>query len=148
MSKKNRRVNVELISYGLYAKWSNSCDELPRFLKYSDKIPARIEAEFGFTLLITNGKGKNVDYIVKHPKISDENGNIEPPFLGSVPIRKSPFTVYLGETLWEPLEEKIGTWEIIAKIDGQVMAKKKFLIIDDKELFSDIIEKHKKDHIN
>ena len=147
MSKKKKPIITKLISYGLYAKWSNSCDELPKFLKHTTTIPGRIESEFGFMLEIKNGRGKNVDYVVKHPRFTDQNNNVEPIFTGTIPIRKSPFTVYIGETLWEPIDDKIGSWELTAKIDGKVIHREKFNIVKETTLFDELIEENSRRHI-
>jgi hypothetical protein len=147
MAKTKKEIIVKTEHYGLYAKWSNSCETLPKFLKYTTEIPARFEAEFGFTLLIKNGKNRSVDYTVIHPPFRDENGNIEPPFTGSLPIRKSPFRVYVGDTLWEPIEDKIGTWRFIAKIDNKIVEDKTFNIVDNTGLFEELITKYKNNHI-
>ena len=147
MSKKSKRVVCETVNYGLFAKWSNRCSELPKFLKFTKIIPARVEAEFGYTLNIVNGKGRSVDYTVYHPDFRDSSGAVEPTFIGSVPIRKSPFRVYIGDTLWEPISDKVGEWRFVAKIDGEVVEDMSFEIVNDTTLFSELIENNKDRHI-
>jgi hypothetical protein len=147
VAKKQGKIEVKTESWGLYAKWSNRCRELPKFLKFTAEIPARFEAEFGYILSVKNGKGKSVDYTVIHPPFTDQSGKVEPPFTGSIPIKPGKFEVYLGDTLWEPIEDKVGIWRVIAKIDGVVVEDKSFEIIDNPELHRELIDLHKNDHI-
>lgn len=147
MAKKQNKIDVKTVSWGLYAKWSNRCRELPRFLKFTTEIPARYESEFGYILKIKNGKGKSVDYTVIHPPFCDSQGNVEPPFTGSIPVRGGEFDVYIGDTLWEPIADKVGCWRVIAKIEGVTVEDRSFQILPDSSLHSEIIEKHKNDHI-
>ncbi len=147
MAKKQNKIECKTLSWGLYAKWSNSCRELPHFLKFTDQIPARFEAEFGYILQIKNGKGKTLDYTVIHPPFCDKDGNVQPPFTGSIPIRGGSFETYLGDTLWEPMSSMVGEWRFIAKIDGVVLEDRAFQIIDELSLHEEIIDSHKNDHI-
>ncbi len=142
-----KQLSVTTTSWGLYAKWSNRCRELPRFLKFTTIIPARIEAEFGYILKISGAKGKQVEYTVIHPPFLDEKGKTTPPFTGSIPIRSNPFEIYLGDTLWEPIGDKIGLWRFIAKIDGETVEDKSFTIVENTELFADLIDQFKHEHI-
>jgi len=142
-----KTVIVKTISWGLYAKWSNRCEELPRFLKFTTAIPARIESEFGYILKISGAKGKKLEYTVIHPSFRDETGAVEPPFTGSIPIRSNPFEIYLGDTLWEPLHDKIGLWRFVAKIEGETVEDRSFTIVDDLSLHADLIETHKNEHL-
>ncbi len=147
MAKKQSKMDVKTLSWGLYAKWSNRCRELPHFLKFTTEIPGRYEAEFGYILRVKNGKGKNIEYTVIHPPFCDEQGVTEPPFTGTIPIRGGEFEAYLGDTLWEPIEDKIGVWRVTAKIDGVVVEDRSFNIQSDKSLHKEIIDQHKNDHI-
>lgn len=147
MAKRSGTVTVTTVCCGLFAKWSNRCSELPRFLKFTSEIPARIESEFGFILKISGAKGKSVEYTVIHPPFRDENGRVEPPFTGSIPIRANPFEIYLGDTLWEPIHDKIGTWRFIAKIDGKTVEDKSFTIVDQPELHAQLIDQFAHEHI-
>ncbi len=147
MGKKQVKIEVKTVSWGLYAKWSNRCRELPKFLKFTTDIPARYESEFGYILKVKNGKGKSIDYVVHHPPFTDEEGNVEPSFTGSIPIKPGNFEAYLGDTLWEPIEDKVGEWRVVAKIDGVVVEDKTFTIHPDLDLHSELIDLHKNQHI-
>ncbi len=147
MAKKQKKIEVKTVSCGLYAKWSNRCGELPKFLKFTNEIPARYESEFGYTLSIKNGKGKTVDYTVYHPDFSDNNPESKLPFTGKIPIKPGSFEVYLGDTLWEPMTDMIGTWRFVAKIDGKIVEDKSFEIIENIELHKELIDKNKNQHL-
>ncbi len=148
MAKKRNKITVTTLNYGLYAKWSNRCRELPKFLKFTTKIPARIEAEFGYTLEIKGAKGKSICYEVHHPPFCDNEGTVEATFTGEIAIHSNTFYTYLGDTLWEPIDDKVGIWRVVARIDNQVIEDKSFSIVADISLFSDLIEEHKNIHLD
>lgn len=147
MAKKRKALVVKMESYGLYAKWSNRCKELPKFLKFTDTIPLRIESEFGFILQVKGAKGLSVDYVVEHPKIVGENGKFMPTFTGEIPIRDNDSRVYVGDTLWEPLSDKMGVWRVVAKIDGYVYGDKSFTVLDDTSLHKELIDANAQNHL-
>lgn len=147
MAKKRKALVVKMESYGLYAKWSNRCKELPKFLKFTDSVPLRVESEFGFVLHIKGAKGMAVEYVVEHPKIVGEDGKLMPTFVGEIPIRDNESRVYVGDTLWEPLSDKKGVWRVVAKIEGTVYGDKRFTVVDDLSLHKDLIDTHAETHL-
>lgn len=147
MAKKKKELLVKTESYGLYAKWSNRCRELPLFLKFTDQLPLRVESEFGFILHIKNGKGLSVSYTVEHPPFKNEKGIKEPSFRGEIPIRDNDFKVYVGDTLWEPLCDKTGIWRVVAKINNTVYEDKKFIISQDVTIHKELIDMHAGNHL-
>lgn len=147
MAKKRKSLIVKMESYGLYAKWSNRCKELPTFLKFTDTLPLRIESEFGFILHIKGAKGLSVEYVVEHPRIIDEKGAVMPTFTGSIPIRDNDSRVYVGDTLWEPLSDKKGQWRVIAKLQGVTYGDKCFTVVDDPTLHQYLIDRNAHKHI-
>lgn len=147
MAKKRKSLQVKMESYGLYAKWSNRCKELPKFLKFTTDFPLRVESEFGFVLHIKGGKGLFVDYVVEHPPIRDEDGRIMPTFTGKIPIRDNDFRVYVGDTLWEPLEDKVGLWRVVAKIDGTTYGDKSFTVTSSTDLHKELIDTNAELHL-
>ena len=148
MSKKRLPVSISIKNYGLYAKWSNSCSEFPKFLKFTKVIPARIEAEFGFIINVKGGKGQKLSYRIVHPVfIDDNNGEFAGDFVGDIPIRTNDWSAYIGDTLWDPVGDKIGDWRVIAELNGEIVADMVFKIVSDSTLYSDIIDEHKSDHI-
>ncbi|MGM0462118.1 MAG: DUF3859 domain-containing protein [Fibrobacterota bacterium] len=147
MAKKKRRFSATTEYCGLFAKWSNRCSGLPRFLKFSQTIPARCESEFGYVLHLRNAKGTSVHYRVIHPPFCDRCGEVVPDFVGEIPVRTNDFFVYVGDTLWEPLVDKCGTWRFITTLLGEVVEDQSFSIIPDTGLYADIIDAHAREHL-
>ncbi|ERP31124.1 DUF3859 domain-containing protein [Chitinivibrio alkaliphilus] len=145
--KRGKSVAVETECYGLFAKWSNQCRELPRFLKFTKTIPARVESEFGYLLYIRGGKGTALDYRIIHPPFLNSSGDITPDFVGSIPIRSNAFQAYVGDTLWEPLDDKCGPWRIISQIKGRVVADTTFTVVSEPTLYDDLITRHAREHL-
>lgn len=123
-----RRPEFKLYSYGEYSKWDRESKEIPRVLSFNTEIKAKIGTEFGYVLHIRNGKGESIDFKIEHPPFTDESGKIAPPFTGQQFIRTNDFEFYLGDCIWEPLEDKIGKWELTTYYKGQVAAHKIFLL--------------------
>lgn len=147
MAKKRNKIETKVLNHGLYAKWSNRCKELPRFLKYTKVIPARIEAEFGCIVEIKGAKNSEVTYTVEHPPFRDAEGVVEPPFTGSIPIRTTTAQIYLGDTLWEPVEDKVGIWRFIGRLDGEIIADYRFDIVEDTGQYKELIDAHAEYHL-
>lgn len=123
-----RRPTFKLYSYGEYSKWDRQSKEIPKILNFTTEIEAKIGTEFGYVLHIKNGKGETVMFKIDHPPFTDEEGNIRPPFTGEQFIRTNDFQFYLGDYIWEPLEDKLGKWELTTYYAGQVVAHKIFLL--------------------
>lgn len=115
---------VEIINYGRYSRWDRGSKELPEFIELTTEIKAELDVEFGMIVEIRQGKGRFMEYLIEHPPFLDETGKIEPPFTGSCQIRKNPYQFFLGDTIWSPIEDKRGDWNLILKIEGKIVAKK------------------------
>ena len=126
MAKK--KVEIEMISYGLYSQWDRSSKNLPKIKKFTHTIPAILDIEFGYTLQIKGAKGQQIDFIMKHPPFCDDLGNVRPDFTGSVFVHANDFKFFLGDTIWSPIEDKCGTWELITFLEEKEVARKKFEI--------------------
>ncbi len=124
-----RKTTVEIFSYGEYTKWDKENKLIPKILKFTTTIKAEIGTEFGYVLRIKNGKGKVLSFKIDHPPFTDENGKLRPPFTGEQFIRTSNFEFYLGDCVWEPLEDKLGDWEITTYLEGETVAQKKFRLV-------------------
>ena len=66
--------------------------------------------------------------LVNGTGVKDKTGEIAPSFVGEYQIRNNPFQFFLGDTIWEPIDDKKGTWELVIKIDGKILAQKKLLL--------------------
>ena len=124
MSK--RRPEFRIYSYGEYTPWDRESRDIPKILGFSTEINAAIGTEFGYVLQIKNGKGETLEFQIDHPPFKNENGELAPPFTGEQFIRTNDFQFYLGDCIWEPLDDKLGKWELTTFYKGQVVAHKIF----------------------
>lgn len=124
--KRSKKVlpSVEIINFGRYAQWDRGSKELPEFIDLTTSIKAEIDVEFGMIVEILQGKGRFLEYTIEHPPFMDEEGDVALPFTGSYQIRSNPYRFFLGDTIWAPVEDKRGDWNLILKIEGKVVAKK------------------------
>ena len=129
MKRSNKNLpDVEIISYGKYMRWNSKSRDLPELEELTYDIKAELDVEFGMIVEIRHGKGRYLEYTIHHPSFIDKTGEIAPSFVGEYQIRSNPFQFFLGDTIWEPVEDKKGTWELIIKIEGKVLASKKLLL--------------------
>lgn len=118
----------EMISWGIYQGWDRSSKSLPKLMAHETTIPARLGIEFGYILNIKKAKGKKVHFCIDHPPFFDSSGNISPPFTGDLYVKSNDWDFYLGDTLWDPIEDKVGEWRLVTELDGEVIAEKIFHI--------------------
>ncbi|MDP4205938.1 MAG: DUF3859 domain-containing protein [Bacteroidota bacterium] len=123
------KLEVEIFSYGEYEHWDQSDRSLPRLIKITDKIPARIGTEFGYVLRIRKGKGQKLSYRIDHPPFKDADGNVTPSFTGEYFISSNDYEFFLGDCIWEPLEDKLGKWVITTYHEGKVIAQKSLTLL-------------------
>jgi hypothetical protein len=124
-----RKIEVELYSYGEYDRWDRESREIPKLLDITDVIKAEIGTEFGYVLHIRKAKGKRIDFRIDHPPFKDEDGKVRPPFTGQVFINSNQYEFFLGDCVWEPLEDKLGIWTMTTQIDGEIVAQKSIRLI-------------------
>jgi len=130
MKRSNKKLpEVEIISFGRFTRWNSTSRELPQLEELTEAIPAELDVEFGMIVEIRNGKGRYLEYIINHPPFRDNNGNITPPFEGVYQIKSNPYRFFLGDTVWEPVEDKKGTWKLIIRMENKVLAEKKLQLI-------------------
>ncbi|MGQ7869826.1 DUF3859 domain-containing protein [Sunxiuqinia sp. sy24] len=127
MAKK--KVDIELYSYGEYSPWDRSSRDLPKIIEISEVIEAEIGTEFGYILKIKKGKGKKLEFKIIHPPFKDEHGTISPDFTGDYYVNSNDYSFFLGDCIWEPLEDKLGPWRLITYLDGQVIADKTLQLV-------------------
>ena len=119
---------IELYSYGIYSKWDNTSKELPKLKEITTKIPIEPEIEFGYVLKIRGARGQLLNYEIHHPPFKNEQGEIMPSFEGQVLIHSNDWEFFLGDTVWEPYNDKAGEWILISKIQDKEIARKKFIL--------------------
>ncbi len=123
---KRKRPKIELYSYGIYSSWDRDSRELPKLKQITTHIPITPEVEFGYVLKIKGGKGEVLEFVIDHPPFPDKDGNIAAPFAGEVIINSNDWEFFLGDTVWEPYEDKGGNWELTTRLQGKEIARKVF----------------------
>ncbi|TWU47676.1 DUF3859 domain-containing protein [Rubripirellula reticaptiva] len=126
-----RKPEIKMRSYGVYAHWDAESKELPRFMQTATRIQAKVGIEFGFIVNIKNCKNQVLDYCIDHPGILDDRGQRREPFDGTVYVKTNDWNFYLGDTIWDPIADKIGDWVLYLELDGNVVAEKTFELCDD-----------------
>lgn len=121
-----RRPDFKLYSFGEYSKWDKNSKEIPKILNITNEIEAEAGTEFGYVLEIKHAKGETITFKIEHPPFKDEQGNLMPPFTGEQFIGVNNYTFYLGDCIWEPVADKLGTWELSTFHKGKLVAHKIF----------------------
>lgn len=122
------KISWEIETYGIYTGWDKHSKELPQVVKHTHHIPARVGIEFGYVVCINKAKGKKLKFCIEHPPFCDASGNVTPPFTGEVYIRANQWKFFLGDTIWEPPEDKKGGWRLTVELDGQTLADERFIV--------------------
>ncbi|MGY5450639.1 DUF3859 domain-containing protein [Agarivorans sp. MS3-6] len=117
---------VKLHSYGIYNKWDSDDKALPQITEFTTQVEAAIDVEFGLIVNIKKAKGQKVRYCIYHPNIPDEQGLVMSPFDGDVYVGSNDWDFYLGDTIWAPVSNKLGTWRMTLELAGQLIADKSF----------------------
>ncbi len=125
---KKTRPEVEIVSYGKYSTWDRESKYLPELIDLTGDVKAEIGVEFGMIIEIFKAKGRYLDFVIDHPPFKDEHGNIAPPFEGTYQIKSNPFSFFLGDTIWEPIEDKKGPWTMTVFMDEEELASKTILL--------------------
>lgn len=126
-----RKPEIRLRTYGIYTAWDHESKELPRFRELTTRIPAKIDIEFGFIVTIKGAKNQELDFCIDHPGIRDDRGKRRRPFTGTVFVKTNDWDFYLGDTIWEPITDKIGPWRMTLTLAGQIIADKTFDVVVD-----------------
>ncbi|MCF7958368.1 MAG: DUF3859 domain-containing protein [Phycisphaerae bacterium] len=127
MAKK--KLAIKMVSYGLYTPFEKEAKGLPELMEFSTTIPARLGVEFGYILNIKGGRGELLEFRIDHPPfINAKTGEMAEPFDGEFYVRTSDFNFFLGDTFWEPLEDKKGKWTLTTWWNDQEIAKKVFTV--------------------
>lgn len=126
-----------LKSHGVYSKWDEKEKSLPQLIDITTKVNAEVDIEFGYVLNVKKGRGIKLSFTVFHPKIKDNLGNVMEPFTGDVWVKNNDWDFYLGDTLWEPISDKLGDWRFVIRYENQIVADKVFEIIDEADFYVD-----------
>ena len=113
-------------TYGIYTKWDSESKDLPQIRKVTTQVPAEINIEFGFVVHVKGAKNQELDYCIDHPGILDATGRKRDPFDGSVYVKSNEWDFYLGDTIWDPIDDKLGRWHMWIKLKGTIVAEKTF----------------------
>ncbi|QDT05268.1 hypothetical protein K227x_36680 [Rubripirellula lacrimiformis] len=123
-------------TFGIYSHWDAESKELPRFRQSTTRVRADVGVEFGFVVNVKHCKNQPLTYCIDHPGIKDENGQRRLPFDGVVYIKTNDWNFYLGDTVWEPVADKLGDWCLTLHLDGAIVAEKTFCLHLDDEVSS------------
>jgi len=121
-------------TYGVYARWDSKSKELPRFRACTTRIRAEIDVEFGFVVNVKGAKNRELTYCIDHPGILDADGTTRAPFKGIVYVKTNDWDFYLGDTIWEPVSDKLGNWRMTLELDGKIVADKTFELHNEENL--------------
>lgn len=123
-----------MYSYGTYRGWDSTTKDLPKVAEFTTRVQAEVDVEFGFVVSIKGAKNQKLAYCIEHPGILDSEGNRRAPFDGTVYVKTNDWKFYLGDTIWEPIADKLGDWRLTLELGGEVIADKTFhLYTDDSE---------------
>lgn len=128
-----RKVEIKLQSFGIYTRWQSKSKELPKVTEFTTDVPAIVDIEFGFIVQIKGAKNQQLDYCIYHPDILDSDGKVRQPFDGSVYVKSNDWKFYLGDTIWEPISDKLGDWRMTVELDGAIIAEKTFNVTQPEE---------------
>lgn len=124
MAKK--KTEVRLVSWGIYTQWDSKSRELPELIRMTRDIPCELDIEFGYLVNIKKAKNKKLHYCIYHPNIPDEDGKPMAPFAGEEYIKQNDWNFFIGDTIWAPVENKVGLWRITLTIDDELIADETF----------------------
>ncbi len=131
MAKK--KVDIKIVNFGIYDKFDKDDEQLPEIIEFSDKIPARLEIEFGMIVEITKARGEVISWRIGHPPFKNSRGCMAPPFTGEFHVNSPVYTFFLGDTIWEPIDDKLGIWDLSISWNGTTMARKKLKVVSEDE---------------
>lgn len=126
---RRKKPIFDVHSYGEYSRWNRESKEIPKILNFTTTIKAEIGTEFGYVLHIKQGKSENIKYKIEHPPFKNEKGETVPPFEGEEFIRTNDYRFYLGDCIWEPMEDKLGNWELTTYHNGKIVVQKLFKVV-------------------
>jgi hypothetical protein len=105
----------------------------PKFIQHTDRVPARLGAEFGFTFQLTGlGEQRSVELrkVVKHPSMRNAKGVNEVQYATNitVPVRNGEARFGAGYELERAEELKPGNWRFEIFYRGQMLLSQSFTV--------------------
>jgi len=125
-------------SYGLYDGFDREGDQLPKIVSFTTDVPARIGQEFGYILNIKHARGSVIKFEIDHPGVLDADGEPQLPFTGELYVRSNDYDFFLGDGLWEPLEQMYGLWALTTWLNGVQIAQRVFSVAQPVQAWDDL----------
>ncbi len=122
------KIQSELYSYGIYSHWESGSKELPKLMKITTEIPLELGIEFGYVVRIKGAKGKRIQFKIDHPPFPDEHGKTTLPFTGEYFVKSNDYEFFLGDTIWEPINDKKGEWKLSTWLDDKLLFQKSLFV--------------------
>lgn len=119
-----KKPEVDMHSHGLYDGWDRESRDLPNLVKITTEIEAALNVEFGYILRIRHARNARITFRIEHPPFKGIDGQTAPPFDGELYVKTNDFRFFLGDTVWAPVEDKRGSWQLITWLDGAKVADK------------------------
>ncbi len=129
-----RKPETRVRSYGIYTAWDSEAKALPDLKEVTTKIPAQVDIEFGMIVNIKGAKNSELFFCIDHPGILDREGVRRDPFDGSVFVKTNDWHFFLGDTIWEPIADKLGPWRLTLELDGKIVADKTLVVVQAEDL--------------
>ena len=127
MAKQKPEVKIK--SCGLYTPLDKKGKELPKLMRFTEEIPCELGIEFGYILHIRKGRGMKLTFQIDHPPFPLATGEIAPPFTGEEYVRSNDWTFFLGDTTWDPIEDKAGPWRIRSWLNEELIADRTLTLV-------------------
>jgi hypothetical protein len=124
-----QKPDVKIESCGLYTPLDKTGKELPALIRYTDEIPCEPGVEFGYILHIKKARGMKLTFQIDHPPFPDSGGDPAPPFTGEEYVRSNDWKFFIGDTVWDPVEDKAGPWRIRCRLAGEPIADRTLTLV-------------------
>ena len=121
-----RKPEIRMRTWGIYSQWDSDSKQLPKIVQVTTSVPAVVDIEFGFVVNVKGAKNQELEYCIDHPGILDDAGNRRAPFTGTVYVKTNDWDFFLGDTIWHPVDDKLGEWCLTVEMGGTPVAEKSF----------------------